>query len=62
MPCRLHHNLICFGPRLLDVAMVGWTNFGVMGVFFCSGCDCKCYIFLHMLSLVNMDSFSNNEL
>jgi len=42
--------------------MVGWTNFGIIGVFFCSGCDCKCYILLHMLGLVNKDSFSNNKL
>jgi hypothetical protein len=34
MPCRLHHNLICFGPRPLGVGMVRWTNFGVAGVFF----------------------------
>jgi hypothetical protein len=30
--------------------------------FFCIGCDYKCYILLHMLGLVNRDSFSNNRL
>ncbi len=39
----------------LVVGMVGYWHHS--GTFFCSGCDCKCYILLHMLGLVNMDSF-----
>jgi hypothetical protein len=47
--------------KLSSVGMVGWTDFGVTGVFFLhNGYDYKCYILLHMLGLVNMDSFSNN--
>jgi hypothetical protein len=25
------------------------------GTFFCNGCDCKCYVLLHMLGLVSRD-------
>ncbi len=44
------------------VGMVGWTNVRITRVFFLSGCDCKCYVLLHVLGLVNKDSFSNNRL
>jgi hypothetical protein len=60
-------------PRLLvnidQIGMhVGCWHGGVdqfqhhKGIFFCSGCDCKCYILLHILGFINRDSFSNNIL
>jgi hypothetical protein len=49
-------------PNPKGVDMVGGLILVSQRYFFYSGCDCKCYILLHMLGLVNRDSFSNNTL